>query len=142
MAESRTTEHAQLMGDYLDIWNESEYSKLPDVVAESVTVYDPGAPGGEIRGRDALEAFLRELRTGFPDFEVTIDDTLASDDVIMAEWTFTATHGGEFNGIPPTGREIDLRGMDKIVVTDGKVQEHRIYYNLQELFEQLGLTEE
>lgn len=135
MTEASATKHDHLMSEYVDIWNEEDYSKLPDVVAESVTVHDPGAPEGEVRGRDALEAFLRELRTGFPDFEVTIDDTLASDDIIMSEWTFTGTHNGEFNGIPPTEREINLRGMDKTLITDGKIQEHRIYYNLQEMFE-------
>lgn len=142
MTEASATKHAQLMSDYVDIWNGGEYSKLPDIVAESVTVYDPGAPEGEVRGRDALEAFLREVRTGFPDFEVILEDTLASDDVVMAEWTVTGTHEGEFNDIPPTEREIDLKGMDKIIVADGKVQEHRIYYDLQEMFEQLGLTAE
>ena len=142
MAEASTTKHDQLVSYYVDIWNEADYSKLPDAVAESVIVHDPGAPEDEMHGRDAFEAFLRELRTGFPDFEVTIDDMLASDDVGMTEWTVTGTHEGEFNGIPSTEREIDLRGMDKILVADGKVEEHRIYYNPQELVEQLGLTEE
>lgn len=131
----------RLLDEYVTIWNEAEYSKLPDVVAESVTVSDPGAPEGEVHGRDSLEAYLRELRTGFPDFTVTIDDMLASDEVIMAEWTVSGTHEGEFNDIPPTERELELTGMDKILVADGKVQEHRIHYNLQEMFEQLGLSE-
>lgn len=43
---------------------------------------------------------------------------------------------------PPTNREIEIMGTDKILITDDKVQEHRIYYNLQEMFEQLGLTDE
>lgn len=142
MTESGTTEHDQLVRDYLDVWNEEEYAKLPAVVADSITVYDPGAPEGEVHGRDAFEAFLRELRTGFPDFQVTIDDRLDGENVVMGEWTVTGTHEGEFDDVPPTEREIELTGMDKLVIADGKVQEHRIYYNLQEMFEQLGVTEQ
>lgn len=128
------------MNDYVNLWN-GDFSKL-DVVSESVTVYDPGVPDGELHGRDAVEKHIKELHAAFPDFQIALEDTLASDELIMGEWTATGTHEGEFNGIPPTGREIDLTGMDKIRVRNGAVQEHRIYFNLQEMFEQLGLTEE
>lgn len=134
-----TRDVEQLVNDYVDAWH-GDYSKL-DVVAESVTVYDPGAPGGEIHRRDALETYIRDLREGFPDLRIVIDDMLATDEVVMAEWTITGTHEGEYNDIPPTDREVELTGMDKILVADGNIREHRIYFNLQELFEQLGLAE-
>lgn len=135
-----TAEVEQVVNDYLDVWH-GDFSKL-EVVAESVTVSDPAAPDGEIHGRDAFEAFVREVRTGFPDMTFSIDEQVASDGVLMYEWTGTGTHEGEFNDIPPTGQELELTGMSKTVIADGKVQEDRIYFNLQELFEQLGLTEE
>lgn len=141
MAEPKQ-EVESLLGDYIDVWNEADYSKLPDVVDESIDVFDPGAPGGELHGRDALEGFIREIRTGFPDFEVRLGDVLAADDIVMAEWTATGTHEGEFNGIPPTERELELEGMDKFLLEDGKLQEHRIYYDLQGMLEQLGVAEQ
>lgn len=140
MAEA-TPDVEQLISDYLDVWN-GDYATLPDVVTESVAIYGPAAPEGGIHGRDEFEAYLEELRTGFPDVTLTEDDLLAGDDVVMAEWTFTGTHEGEFNEIPPTGREVEITGMSKILLADDKVREDRIYYDLQELFEQLGLTEE
>lgn len=141
MAQS-TSEIERLVNDYLDVWNDGDYAKMSDVLAESIAVYDPGAPEGEVHGHGGLEALLRELRTAFPDFRVAIDDMLAGDETIMAEWTFTGTHEGEFNGVPPTGRKVELTGMDTMRISDGKVHEHRIYYDRQELFEQLGLTDE
>ena len=140
MSESSLTKHEQLVNDYIDLWN-GDFSKR-EVVAESATLSDPGLPEGEIHGRGAVEAFIRKLRTGFPDFHVTIDEHLTSDETVMAEWTATGTHDGEFNGMPPTGREMELKGMDTIVVSDEKVLEHRIYYDVQDLLEQLGVGEE
>lgn len=139
MTEPSVPKHEQLTSDYVDLWN-GDFSKL-DVVSTSVTVHDPGAADGELHGRDAVETYIKELREGFPDFQITVEDTLTSDDLIMGEWTATGTHEGEFNDVPPTGNELDLTGMDKIRVADGTVQEHRIYYNLQEMFEQLGVTQ-
>lgn len=134
------TELASLMSDYTALWN-GDFSQM-DSVAKSVTVYHHAAPDGVIRGREELEGFVREFHTAFPDFHIAVDDLISSDEVVMKEWTITGTHEEEFNGTPPTGREIESTGMAKILVADGRVQEDRLYYNPQLMVEQLGLTEE
>jgi steroid delta-isomerase-like uncharacterized protein len=148
MAEART-ESEQVVRDYVEIWNKQEYSKIPDLVSESFVMYDPAAPEegvpgpeGEVHGPDGLEAFMRGVVAGFPDFHVTILDMLSSDNLVMYEGEITMTHEGEFDGIPPTGREVNIREMSKYRVEDGKIQEHRVYFDQQEVFQQLGLTEE
>lgn len=140
MSKTEKTDHESLMNDYTALWN-GDFSKL-DVVAESVDLYVPSLSDGEIHGRDAFEAYLRELRTGFPDWHVTMKDMLANEDVVMKEWTVTATHKGEYNGIPATERTIDISGMGKILIVNGEVQEDHLYYDFHELIEQLGLTEQ
>jgi len=143
MAEASTTEHEQTLSvyqDYEDLWN-GDLSKI-DVVAKSITFYSPALPEGELHGREAFEAYLREVRSAFPDWHVVADDMLAGDGIVMKEWTVTGTHNGEYKGVPPTGREIKFKGMAKDVITDGKVQQHRLYYDPQEVPEQLGLTED
>jgi steroid delta-isomerase-like uncharacterized protein len=126
--------------EYRDLWN-GDLSKL-DVVAESVDVRVPSMSDREICSREAFEEYLRELRTGFPDWHVTVDDILVDDGMVMKEWTVTATHEGEYAGIPPTGREIEMSGMAKIRTEDGKVQEDHLYFDLQEMADQLGLVDE
>ena len=132
----------QLAREYASVWNERKYAKIPDVVSESFEMYDPAAPGGVVRGRDGLEQFIRAVVSGFPDFHVTILDMLSSEDRVMYEAEMSMTHEGEFDGVPPTGEEVELRYMGKIKTAGGKVQEHRIYFDQQELFEQLGLTDD
>lgn len=141
MAEA-TPESEQLVNAYVEMWNGQAYSKIPDLVSESFVMYDSAAPEGEIHGPDGLEEFMREVVAGFPDFEVTILDALSTEDTVMYEGKITMTHEGEFDGIPPTEREVELREMSKFHIADGKVQEHRVYFDQQEIFEQLGLTDE
>lgn len=126
--------------DYENLWNEGNYAEIPTVVADSFVLHDPGYPE-TVRGRDAFETYLRELRDGFPDFHVEIEDMAASGERVMAKWTMTGTHEGEFAEIPPTGNSVELEGMDTVEIADGTVQEHRIYYDTQSLFEQVGLTD-
>lgn len=136
-----TTESEQLVKGYVEAWNEQDYSAIPELVSESVVVQNPTAPDGVVHGRDELEAFMRGVVAGFPDFHVTILDLLADDDRVMYEAELTMTHDGEFEGIPPTGREVEIREMANCHVADGRIQEYRVYFDQQEVFEQLGLSE-
>ncbi|KTG14428.1 ester cyclase [Haloferax profundi] len=137
-----STDTEQLLSEYANMWNEREYAKIPDLVSESFVIYDPAAPGGVARGRDGLEQFMRGIVSGFPDFHVTVLDTLSSEDKVMYEGRLSMTHEGEFDGIPPTGKKVELRYMGIIEIADGKVQQHRVYFNQLEALEQLGLTED
>lgn len=140
MARS-TTESEQLVKGYVKAWNEQDYSAIPELVSESVAVKNPTAPDGVVHGCDELEAFMRGVVTGFPDFHVTILDLLAEENHVMYEAELTMTHEGEFEGIPPTGREVQVREMANCHVADGRIQEYRVYFNQQEVFEQLGLAD-
>lgn len=140
MARS-TRDPEQLVREYLDVWNDREYAKIPDLVSESFVLDDPAVPE-EVRGPDGLEGWLREIVSAFPDFEVTPIDVLAGEEVVMVESTYTLTHEGEFDDVPPTGREVEMRAMEKLRVEDGYVQEHRLYYDQREFLAQLGLAEE
>lgn len=129
-----------LLEEYLEIWNDRDYSRIPDVVTDSFVLVAPTA--GEVHGPNGLEKTLRGLAAGFSDFEIQLNDLLVSDDVAMEDGTLTGTHDGEFNGVPGTGREINLPFMNKIQIDEGKIREHRILYDLQELFRQLGIDDE
>lgn len=137
-----TRDPEQLVHDYAALWNERDYSSISDVVADSFVHVTPGAPDGEVRGPEGVEAFMREITDAFPDFEVTIRETLTDDETAMIEHEFTMTHEGEFAGVPATGREVELRSMAKCHVADGKLQELREYVDMQSFLEQVGAEPE
>lgn len=136
MSEATVPDMERIVSDYNDLFS-GDLSKL-DMVSESYAFY---FPFGEIRGRDALEEFLREQETAFPETDVETDDMLTSDEVVMQEFTWKATHEGEFEGMPPTGREVEAKGMAKLVIADGKVQEDRTYFDSQDFYAQLETAE-
>jgi len=138
---AQTTTHAErVANDYVELWNERAFERIPELVSESFVHVDPD--GSEVHGRDGMEEYIREILVGFPDLHVAVTDMTSSGDTVMYEATLTMTHEGEFEGIPPTGRELDIREMATIEVADGKVEAHRVYYDFQETLRQLGLVEE
>ncbi|WP_222916913.1 ester cyclase [Natrinema sp. SYSU A 869] len=135
-----TLDAEQLVSQYVEIWNDQEFSRLSDVVAESFTFTSPTT--GTIEGRENVEAYARDVVAGFPDFEITVHEMLADETLVMAEGTLSGTHEGAFDGIEPTHETLELRDMARFVVEDGKLQEERAFFDRYEFLEQLGLVDE
>lgn len=135
-----TADTEQLVTEYVGAWNEREFSKFADLVAESFTFTSPTA--GTVQGRENCEAFARTLIAGFSDFEVIVQEMLADENLVVTESILTGTHDGEYDGIPPTYEEVKIRDMAKFVIEDGKLQEERLYFDRHEFLDQLGLLDE
>lgn len=139
MAEA-ATDPEQVVTEYANAINEQELSKLSDVVAESFTFTGPMV--GTIRGRENVEAYLEEIIEGFPDFRVTVHEMLADGNLVVTESTLSGTHDGEFHGIAPTNRAVEIPEMAKFVVEDGELREERAYFDQYGFLDQLGLVED
>jgi steroid delta-isomerase-like uncharacterized protein len=107
-----------------------------------------GAPGfvddfvaiGEMRGHDAVRAFFRELFAAFPDFTITVDKIVADDNTAVVQWHAAgAFTGGPFQGVEPTGRRVEIRGVDVMEIADGLVQHNTIYYDGASFARQIGM---
>ena len=129
-----------LMSEYVDLLN-GDYSKL-DVLSELYRYHGPGLPEEGIQDRETYRDFLQTFHDAFSDLEYTINEMIASDEVVMAEWTVTGTHDGDFNEIPPTGRTFEINTMAKLVIEDGIIQTEWGYYDPNDLMTQLGIEDE
>lgn len=135
-----TADAEQLVIEYVDAWNEREFSKFPDILAESFTLTSPTA--GTVRGSSNCETYARAVVSGFSDFQITVEEMLADGNLVMTESVLTGTNDGEYEGMPPTREEIEIHDMAKFVVEDGKLQEERLYFDRQAFLDQLGLLDE
>jgi len=77
--------------------------------AENALDHDP-APG-QGAGREGFKTFFTALTTAFPDAHIEPAHLVADDDNIAIAYTLTGTHEGEFHGLAPTGKTIEVRGM-------------------------------
>ena len=95
---------------------------------------------GELRGHDAIRAFFRETFAAFPDFDMTVDRIVADETAAVVQWRVTGTFaGGPFQGILPTGRPVELRGVDVMEIADGLIQHNTIYYDGAGFARQIGM---
>ncbi len=95
---------------------------------------------GEFRGKRAIRDFFDQLLTAFPDFEATVDRVVGDDEAAVVQWHAVGTFsGGPFQGIEPTGKHVEVRGVDVMEFADGQVRHNTIYYDGATFARQVGL---
>ena len=84
-----------------------------ELVDEIFDRYISHQPDGSTleRGPQGVKRFHREFRSAFPDFHISIEDQIAEGDKVVSHYTIRGTHQGDFRGLAPTGKEIELKGV-------------------------------
>jgi predicted ester cyclase len=96
--------------------------------------------GHTVESRGDWVEFIFDVFVGaFPDLRLTIEAIGASDFTVAARMAFRGTHRGEFQGLPPTDREVAFTSVELDRMENGKVAEHWFEFDQGRLLEQLGM---
>lgn len=94
---------------------------------------------GQGPGREGLKFALNSMFTGFPDMHWTVQEQIAEGEKVVTRFTWTGTHQGEFMGIPPTNKSVEVWGVVIDVVRNNLFSESRIIMDSIGLLQQLGV---
>jgi len=85
---------------------------------------------GIFRGHDEIRELFKGVFAATPDLEATVERVIADDRFCVVQWRSRGTHdGAAFMGIEPTGRSIELRGVDVMEAEEGLVVRNTVYYD-------------
>ena len=91
-------------------------------------------PGGVAGFQDGM----KRLRSSFSDFRLEALDVIAEGDRVAARTRFTATHDGQFKGIPPSGKAVSIQQIHVFRLQDGLIAEHWVCRDDIGLMRQIG----
>ena len=94
-----------------------------------------------IVGIDGFKAYYNNYLTGFSEVTFTILDAFGQGDKIVKHWRFQGKHTGEFFGIPPTGKTVNVEGVTLVKMKDGKIAQEQDFLDNLVFYQQLGLSE-
>ncbi len=113
---------------------------LEEVYAPDVVWHDPDR---DIQGLEEARQFISMFKSAFPDMSATIEDVIAEDDKVVSRVTLRGTHKGETEEFgPPTGRQVELKGITISRIENGKIVEDWDSYDNLGILQQLGLAPE
>jgi steroid delta-isomerase-like uncharacterized protein len=84
-------------------------------------------------------AEARGWRDAFPDLKITVEKQVAEQDLVAVHWTARGTNTGTGNGIPATGRSVEITGTTLFRLDDGRIAEEWTCANSLGLMRQLGM---
>lgn len=85
-------------------------------------------------GIDGMKQHLLALKKTYPDYTMKIVRQYAADDYVISEFIMRGTHKGDFIGITPTNKVLEITGVDIDKVIDGRIVEHSGAANTFETF--------
>jgi steroid delta-isomerase-like uncharacterized protein len=132
-------ENKAIIKQYVDqVFNQGDLAAVDEYVAANYVRHDPGAPI-EIRGPAGVRQLAAGFRAGFPDIHITVEEMIAEGDRVAQRLTVRGTHQGEFMGIPPTGKQIEVTAIEIFELVEGKITEQWVEGDYLGLMQQVGV---
>lgn len=106
-------------------WTDDTYERFPDA---------------ECRGADAITTYFEGVFAALPDFHMEIVNVAEQDDDVYVQWHMTGTHSGAaWSGIEPTGKRVEVDGIDHFVVREGRVVSNFVVFDQTQFARAVGL---
>ena len=132
-----TEENKALVQQMIRLIESGDLNTVDQVIAPNWVNHDPSMP--PLQGYEGFKQLTMLFRSAFPGFHDEIEDILAEGDKVAARWRFRATNSGSFQGMPPTGKAVDVTATGIFRVVDGKVTDNWVNLDALGLMQQLGV---
>jgi len=123
---------------YEDVWNKRKLDVVNDLFSPSHALRDNNSSGSSV-GPEAYKIQVAMFLAAFPDLRFTVEDTVAEKDKLVASWTISGTHKGEFMGIRPTNKKVSVEGITIHYLANGKIIDSNTSWDALGLMRQLGV---
>lgn len=126
---------------YNAAWNDHDVARIASMHAPDM-VFENHTAGERAEGQAALE-HIAGIFQAWPDINFQTRRLYVREDLVVQEWTATATHvkplsRGEIVA-EPSGKRIEWNGTDVIPFEDGKVKRKDVYSDSVSILRQVGL---
>jgi steroid delta-isomerase-like uncharacterized protein len=139
------TEHPlrAVIDRYNGAWNRHDLDAIVGLHAPGM-VFENHTAGERAEG-DEVREHIGAIFSGWPDIAFATRRVYVRDDLVVQEWTASATHNRELRRgdlvAPASGKRIEWKGMDVIPFEDGLVKRKDVYSDSISILRQVGLLE-
>ena len=136
---TRTAETRRVIEGMVDGLNDHRIDDIGDFFAEGFRWMGNVGCGTKTGLKEFQDNWQRPFQAAFSD-KVCIDEAR----LYMGEWAAAfgrqeAVHSGDFMGIAPTGKSVEIRYMDFWKVVDGKIADNWVMVDFPHVMAQLGV---
>lgn len=89
-------------------------------------------------GIEGAKKHILGVRETYPDLHLTINQQFTDGNWVITSYTMTGTHTGLWMNIKPTGKKVEITGVNIDKISDGRIVEHGGAANLFEPLLEIG----
>jgi predicted ester cyclase len=130
-----TEQNKSFMRRFVEASVASDPTTYKEMIAPDFVAHLAGGP----QNRDTFLQHNNFFNTAFSNRQMFLEDLIAEGDKIMARVTWKGVHSGDFQGLPPTGHQIEISAFIVERIKDGKTVEHWSLFDQKSMLQQLGL---
>jgi len=120
-----------------EVINKANIDVIDEFVSPDFIELDP-LPGQE-HGRDGLKEKVSTMLEAFPGQQWVIQEQIAEGDKVVTRFMWAGTHQKEFFGLPATGKDVIVSGIEIDRVVNGQLVESQLLMDIMGLMLQLGV---
>ena len=134
---SKQEQNKQLVSQFFETLDRQDIEMMDQLVSSTnYSLHFSGMP--PMDWNENKKEFLAPFTKAFPDLRRNIVDMVAEGDKVAVSINVTGTYKGEFQGIPPTGKQVSFTAMDILTIIDGKITEEWATADMMGLMQQIG----
>jgi len=126
-----------IMSRFMEFINSASEDLAHELISPNAVFYVPGRPE-PLRGPAGYLSLVGMIRSGFPDIQWSLEDMVTEGDTIAARFIMRGTHQGNFMGIPPTDKPIQVQAMNFYRLSIGQFIEEYGQPDMLGLLQQIG----
>jgi steroid delta-isomerase-like uncharacterized protein len=120
-----------LIHRWIDAWIANDIAILDELFAPNYSV------NGVQIGLEGVKKGVQFLHSVLADISAEANEMVAEKDKVVIRWTVRGRHTGSFMGIPPTGQDLELTGINIYHIRDHKIVANHERTNIAEVIQTL-----
>ncbi len=117
-------------------WNERRPEILDELQTHDVVYHGTSM---NMNGIEEYKQVYEMFLSAFHDTHIEVEDLIAEGDKVMSRVSLRGTHGGELEGIPPTGKTLTVSAFTVFRLVEGKISEEWEILDELGMMQQLGM---
>jgi steroid delta-isomerase-like uncharacterized protein len=141
-AQTATTgETSRFIAQLLDAMNSHDMDRVAACYAPDYQGVDVNEPAPQL-GRVGIRQSMSRYLAAFPDLHFTQEDSVIEGNRVALRWTAHATHQGTVLRIPPTGKQVVVRGASFLTLQGGQIVSASYIWDVASMLREIGLLPE
>jgi steroid delta-isomerase-like uncharacterized protein len=130
-------ENKALVNRLWEAWSKGDFEAFKEVVAPEYVWYFPSSSAKPRSREETIEAM--KMIHNVADVTFSIEEMFAAGNRVIVRYIMRGVHQGEWQGIPATGKKIEVSGIMIHRIENGKVVEDREEFDMLGIYQQLGM---